>query len=146
MIYVTLSSSCKHRLFPRIHQQQLQQCRSVHAKQKYIRIICKDDLPNGKGKAGDVLQVRSGYALNYLLPREIAVFAKPKNFEYMGIKDPAKEARAAKWQRAADKVTEKLKDQRVRNSVDMFGGCVVMCVPCPLDSSLKLHVVDTRSF
>jgi large subunit ribosomal protein L9 len=43
-----------------------------------VQIILNEDLPN-LGRPGDVVKVRAGYARNYLLPRNLAVEANPRN-------------------------------------------------------------------
>ena len=53
-----------------------------------VRVILTQDLPNGKGYAGEVHQVRAGYARNHLVPLKKALYAIPKNFERVGIIDP----------------------------------------------------------
>ncbi len=43
-----------------------------------MQIILREDVIN-LGRPGDVVKVRAGYARNYLLPRNLAVEANPKN-------------------------------------------------------------------
>ena len=43
-----------------------------------VQVILREDVPN-LGRTGDVVKVRAGYARNYLLPRQLAVEANPKN-------------------------------------------------------------------
>lgn len=43
-----------------------------------VQLILNEDVPN-LGRPGDVVKVRAGYARNYLLPRQLAVEANPKN-------------------------------------------------------------------
>jgi large subunit ribosomal protein L9 len=43
-----------------------------------VQVILNEDLPN-LGRPGDVVEVRAGYARNYLLPRKLAVEANPRN-------------------------------------------------------------------
>ncbi|HKV55457.1 MAG TPA: 50S ribosomal protein L9 [Candidatus Binataceae bacterium] len=43
-----------------------------------VQVILNEDLPN-LGRPGDVVRVRAGYARNYLLPRNLAVEANPRN-------------------------------------------------------------------
>jgi large subunit ribosomal protein L9 len=43
-----------------------------------MQIILREDVPN-LGRPGDVVKVRPGYARNFLLPRNLAVEANPKN-------------------------------------------------------------------
>jgi len=57
-----------------------------------VRVIVKDDLPNGKAYEGDVIYVKAGYARNYLLPQKKAVYATRQNFQKLGLKDPNQES------------------------------------------------------
>lgn len=43
-----------------------------------MQVILREDVPN-LGRPGDVIRVRSGYARNYLLPRNLAVEANSRN-------------------------------------------------------------------
>jgi large subunit ribosomal protein L9 len=43
-----------------------------------MQIILREDIPN-LGRPGDVVKVRDGYARNFLLPRNFAIEANPKN-------------------------------------------------------------------
>lgn len=43
-----------------------------------LQVILNEDVPN-LGRPGDVVKVRAGYARNYLLPRNLAIEANPKN-------------------------------------------------------------------
>jgi large subunit ribosomal protein L9 len=43
-----------------------------------VQVILNDDVPN-LGRTGDVVEVRAGFARNYLLPRKLAVESNSKN-------------------------------------------------------------------
>jgi large subunit ribosomal protein L9 len=43
-----------------------------------VQVILREDVAN-LGNVGDVVKVRAGYARNYLLPRNLAVEANPRN-------------------------------------------------------------------
>mmetsp|Transcript_16556 Transcript_16556/g.23354 ORF Transcript_16556/g.23354 Transcript_16556/m.23354 type:complete len:239 (+) Transcript_16556:26-742(+) len=75
---------CLNHSFPS-QSLQREQRRSVT---KMVRVILKEDMPNGKGYAGDVVKVKAGYARNLLIPRKVALYAVPANFERLGMKDP----------------------------------------------------------
>ena len=45
-----------------------------------VQVILNEDVPN-VGRTGDVVRVRAGFARNYLLPRNLAVEANPKNLK-----------------------------------------------------------------
>lgn len=56
-----------------------------------VRVIITQDLPEGHMRgiyAGDVHNVAAGYARNYLIPKKMAVYATPRNFERCGLLDP----------------------------------------------------------
>jgi hypothetical protein len=56
-----------------------------------VRVIIKEDLPEGKAYEGDVMEVKAGYARNFLIPQKKALYATRKNFERLGLKDPDQE-------------------------------------------------------
>ncbi|KAG7370989.1 LSU ribosomal protein L9P [Nitzschia inconspicua] len=67
-----------------------------------VRLIALQDLPFGKAYKGDVLTVKSGYARNYLIPKKMALYATPQNFERLKMVDPdveTEEQRIARLQR-----------------------------------------------
>jgi large subunit ribosomal protein L9 len=50
-----------------------------------MQVILREDVPN-LGRPGDVVKVRDGFARNYLLPRNLAIEANPRNlrtFEHL---------------------------------------------------------------
>ncbi|CAB9512566.1 expressed unknown protein [Seminavis robusta] len=85
----------------------VQQCRWGHT----VRIILKEDLPNGKAYRGDVIRVKAGYARNHLIPGKYALYAIPQNFERLGIQDPDLETEEQKTRRLA---REAMSDEKVQ--------------------------------
>jgi len=90
------------------HQQQI--LRFKHQ----VRVILTRDLPEGQMRgmyAGEVHNVAAGYARNYLVPKKMAVYATPLNFERCGLVDPAIAAKeeAAQQKLAGDEDDEDLK-------------------------------------
>jgi large subunit ribosomal protein L9 len=78
-----------------------------------MQVILRDDVPN-LGRPGDVVRVRPGYARNFLLPRNLAVEANPKNlraFEHE--KRLAMMRREAKRSEAL-KTKERLEQETIR--------------------------------
>ncbi len=79
-----------------------------------MQVILRDDVPN-LGRPGDVVKVRPGYARNFLLPRNLAVEANPKNlraFEH--------EKRLALMRREAKRADAlKLKDRIEQLSIEI---------------------------
>ena len=69
-----------------------------------VRLIAVKDLPHGKAYQGDVVHVKAGYARNFLVPKKMAVYATPQNFEKLGLVDPqieTEEQRMARLEREA---------------------------------------------
>lgn len=66
-----------------------------------VRIILKEDLPEGRGYSGDVMTVKAGYARNYLVPKKMALYATPENFARLGVADPEAETMEEKRARLA---------------------------------------------
>ena len=64
-----------------------------------VRVILKEDLHDAY--EGDVKTVKPGYARNYLIPKKIAVYATPENFQRLGIVDPDAETLEEKRERLA---------------------------------------------
>lgn len=62
----------------------------------------------GRGALGDVVNVKDGYARNYLLPRHKALRANDANLKVFDAQRAEIEARNEKTREAADKIGEKL--------------------------------------
>jgi len=60
-----------------------------------MRVILREDLPN-LGDAGDVVEVKPGYARNYLIPKKLAMEATEGNLKTYQDIARAREARAEK--------------------------------------------------
>jgi large subunit ribosomal protein L9 len=76
-----------------------------------VQIILNEEVAN-LGRPGDVVKVRAGYARNYLLPRNLAVEANPKNlraFEHQKrlalLKREALQAKAASLKERIEALT-----------------------------------------
>jgi len=61
-----------------------------------VRVIVRQDLPHNKGYEGDVVEVKPGYARNYLIPQKMAVYATRQNFLKLGLNDPAGKQKQSK--------------------------------------------------
>lgn len=53
-----------------------------------VRVIVQQDLADGKAYEGDVLEVKAGYARNFLIPQKKALYATRQNFERLDMQDP----------------------------------------------------------
>jgi hypothetical protein len=97
-----LRTAATRRLFTPRLQPLTAQTRLGHT----VRVIITEDLKNGHDYAGDVLNVRAGFARNHLIPGKKALYATPQNFEKLGMADPdlvieTKEERSARLSREA---------------------------------------------
>lgn len=72
-----------------------------------MQVILQEDIPS-LGKAGEVVNVKSGYGRNYLLPRGKAVLADPKNLRMLEHQKRVVSAKEAKRKRGAEDLAGKL--------------------------------------
>jgi large subunit ribosomal protein L9 len=72
-----------------------------------MKVILKEDI--GKlGKCGQTVEVKSGYARNYLMPRNLAIPATKGNLQAVDNVKQQKELRDKKRRRGAEKVRDDL--------------------------------------
>ena len=72
-----------------------------------MKVIFNEDV-KGQGKQGELKEVSSGYARNYLLPRKLATEATADNLNAFKLKEKAKAAQIAKEKAQAAEYAEKL--------------------------------------
>jgi large subunit ribosomal protein L9 len=72
-----------------------------------MQIILREDVEN-LGRSGEVVQVRDGYARNYLVPRGLAVVATPKQVHRLQHEQRQIVARAARLRKDAEAVAQRL--------------------------------------
>lgn len=58
--------------------QQQRHCRSMG---HLVRVILREDLPGGKGRVREVVEVPAGYARNCLIPQKKALYASDENLK-----------------------------------------------------------------
>jgi ribosomal protein L9 len=66
-------------------------CPTTRSMGHTVRVIVQQDLADGKAYEGDVMEVKAGYARNYLIPQKKALYATRQNFERLGMLDPDQE-------------------------------------------------------
>ena len=72
-----------------------------------MKVIFNVDV-RGQGKKGEMKEVSTGYARNYLLPRNLATEATPDNLNAFKLKEKAKAAQIAKEKAQAEEYAKKL--------------------------------------
>lgn len=72
-----------------------------------MKVIFNEDV-KGQGKKGEMKEVSSGYARNYLFPRNLASEATADNLNAFKLKEKAKAAQIAKEKAQAAEYAEKL--------------------------------------
>jgi large subunit ribosomal protein L9 len=81
-----------------------------------MKVILKEDI-DGLGAIGTVVDVANGYGRNYLLPRELALEANPKNIKYFEHQKKNILAKAKKVKGAAEDVAAKVSALTLRFEV-----------------------------
>ena len=81
-----------------------------------MKLILLEDV-KGVGKKGDVVNKNDGYALNFLIPKKLAVEATNSNINDLELKKKADERRKKEEYEEAKELGEKLKDKIVKVSV-----------------------------
>lgn len=72
-----------------------------------MKIILKRDIPK-LGKAGDVVNVKDGFARNYLLPKGLAILANQRSLEALERERKIALAKAERERKKAQSLAEKL--------------------------------------
>jgi len=81
-----------------------------------MKVILREDIPE-LGKAGQTIEVKSGYGRNYLLPRNLAIPASKANLKAIGEIEKQKTIREKKARRQADVVKDKIEQISVSAEV-----------------------------
>jgi len=74
-----------------------------------MKIILKEDVEN-LGQPGDIVDVKDGYARNYLIPRQYALKATTSNLKIFEQEKKRIESKRDKDRRAAESFAEQLKN------------------------------------
>lgn len=81
-----------------------------------MKLILLEDV-KGVGKKGDVVNKNDGYALNFLIPKKLAVEATKSNINDLELKKKADEKRRKEELEAAQQLGDQLKDKVIKVSV-----------------------------
>ncbi len=77
-----------------------------------MKIILKQDVPN-LGHKDDVVDVKTGYAVNYLIPKKLAVKATESNLKILEENKRQQAHKEAKLREHAEEMAKKLKDVKL---------------------------------
>jgi large subunit ribosomal protein L9 len=106
-----------------------------------LQVVLLEDLPH-LGQQGDVVEVKPGYARNYLLPRGLAVLSTPENrrrFErYRQRLQQAREARIADLQVLAEQI-QRLGHLNIEANANEEGHLYGSVGPAEIARALKNH-------
>ncbi|GAB4335003.1 MAG: 50S ribosomal protein L9 [Calditrichia bacterium] len=86
-----------------------------------MKIILREDYEQ-LGKAGDIVEVRRGFANNYLIPKGIAYIAKDGNVRRVQEELKQKAQRSNKEKAAAEQLAKKLEEVSVTLAVSVGEG------------------------
>ena len=85
-----------------------------------VRLIALQDLPHGKAYRGDVLEVKAGYARNYLIPQKMALYATPQNFDRLEMIDPDVETDEQRLERIQRQSTLSAQEDQFLKEADLL--------------------------
>ena len=91
-----------------------------------MKIILREDVEK-LGNAGELINVKDGYARNFLIPRKLAVAATTKNLNVLEHYKRSIEAQRKKYEKTANQLKEKLENfsctisKQVGESEKLFG-------------------------
>ncbi len=91
-----------------------------------MKVILRDEV-EGRGKTGDIIEVKAGYARNFLMPRNLAIPATRGNLRAIGEVTTQKGIRDKKRRRAAEVIKERIEklsltaEARVGEDEKLFG-------------------------
>jgi large subunit ribosomal protein L9 len=113
-----------------------------------MKIILRQDVPN-LGDMGEVVNVKDGYARNYLIPREIAYFASEGAIKRIEVEKKLYTKKLADEKVAAEATAEKIADlqisipMKVGEEGKLYGSVTQQLIAQEL--SLRGFEIDRRS-
>ena len=112
-----------------------------------MKIILKEDYEN-LGKVGEVIEVKAGFARNYLIPKQVALQATPQNLRVIEQEKARDKIKLSKDKRDVELLAKQLKEVSLTANVqvgeeDKIFGAVTSQNICELLSS-KGFEIDKR--
>jgi large subunit ribosomal protein L9 len=77
-----------------------------------MRVILKQDIPN-LGRAGDIKEVRDGYARNYLFPRGLVMNANARSVKEKAFLEQVQARKVARRKKSAEELAAQLNGREV---------------------------------
>lgn len=109
-----------------------------------MKVILQEDIKK-LGKKGDIVEVKEGYARNYLLPKKLAVEANQANMKELDRQKQIKSQKAEQELKEAEKLAEKIKNVTVTLKVKsgengkLFGAVTSKDIA---DNLAKVHKIN----
>ena len=83
-----------------------------------MKIILKEDFEN-LGKVGEVVEVKAGFARNYLIPKQVALQATPQNLRVIEQEKARDKIKLSKDKRDAELLAKQLKEVSLTANVQV---------------------------
>jgi len=83
-----------------------------------MKIILKEDYEN-LGKVGEVIEVKAGFARNYLIPKQVALQATPQNLRVIEQEKARDKIKLSKDKRDAELLAKQLKEGSLTANVQV---------------------------
>lgn len=115
-----------------------------------MKVILKEDV-KGTGKKGEMVDVKDGYARNFLFPRGLAAEATTENVNIMKTRAEAEKTRKEKELAKARELAKKLKDitvvikTKAGENGKLFGSITSKDISDKLKSDFKIDI-DKKKF
>merc|ERR1719384_457120 len=88
----------------------------IQYRQKHtVRVILKSKV--GQNEPGEVITVKPGYARNFLIPKKMALYAIPSNFQRLGLTDPEKETPEDRRERLEREAAEEASEEQIAANI-----------------------------
>lgn len=115
-----------------------------------MKVILKQDV-KGTGKKGEMVEVKDGYARNFLFPRGLAEEATAENINIMKTREKAERARKEKELEKAKELAKKLQDitivikTKAGENGKLFGSITSKDISDKLKKDFKIDI-DKKKF
>ncbi len=115
-----------------------------------MKVILMEDV-KGTGKKGEMVNVKDGYARNFLIPKGLAVEATPENINIMKAKKEAENIKKEKEMAKARELAEKLNSitvvirTKAGENGKLFGSITSKDISDKLKSDYKIDI-DKKKF